>query len=509
MALEFYHCIKTHAEITPDKPAIIDGDVTLSYSDFLKQVEQFAAALGGLNLSPDSKLGILCLNQKEFLVAFLAALLKGVPVIPFNFLLTPEDLVFITRDAGIDTLLVASPFIKPETQPFFQLFKNKILVGPCDTPEMTGNGTRSYVEFLQSCSRTEATIRHQRNPQISDVILYTSGTTARPKGVMLDESQFYENTEGILAHLLLKPEDRAIVALPLFHSFGNIMALVILRVSGTLILLPQFAPKSILTAIQQHKATLLPLVPTIYTYLVELYGRGGYDISSLRYCISGGASLPENLLHIVEQKLGVTVIEGYGLTENSPVISVNRCADGSVPGSVGPVLPNVQIKIVDQKNQEVAKGEVGEILVQGPARMKGYWKRPEETREAITEDGWLRTGDLGHLDEHNRLYISAGRKKDLIIRAGDNISPLAIENALMNHPGVAEAAAVGVPHSRVGEQVKVCVVLREGAKAEAAEIKEFCRKKLAANMIPDIISFYDALPKNATGKVLKDQLRQS
>ena len=506
MAHEFYQHIKSHAEKNPEHPAIIDGETTVTYGQLLEKIKQFAGGLDNLKLNPESKLGLLCANQKEYLVACLGAFLKGLTVVPFNFMLKPEDLVFITKDAEIDSIVVDSMFIKPETKQFFDLFKNKILIGEAG-PGALGEGTLHFEGFLNKGDREKAFTRHERKESIPDVILYTSGTTAQPKGVMLDETQFDINCEGFLSHLQFVSEDRVIMALPLFHSFGNIIALVILHVGGTLILLKQFSPKSILESIGKNRATILPLVPTIYSFLVELFARGGYDVSSLRYCVSGGAALPEILLKKVEEVLKVTVIEGYGLTETSPVIAVNTFADGSVPASVGPVLSNVRIKIADDKGEEMKQGDAGEIWVKAATVMKGYWKRPDETRATITSDGWFKTGDLGHLDEKNRLYISQGRKKDLIIRAGENISPLAIENALMSHPAIAEAAAVGVPDKRAGERVKLCVTLRQGVSATEQEIREFCRKKLPAFIIPDMIQFYDALPKNATGKVLKTQLR--
>ena len=459
-----------------------------------------------LKLNGQSKIGLLCLNQKEYLIAFFAALLKGVPVVPFNFLLKPEDLVYITQDAGIDTLIVDSVFVKPEVAPFFKFFTNKILIGPAD-PDQVGEGTLRWDEFLAAGTPGGSVTKHERGESLPDVILYTSGTTAKPKGVMLDENQFDANGTGFLEHLHFTPEDKVILALPLFHSFGNIIALVLLRAGATLILLKQFQPKSILASIAQHKATILPLVPTIYSFLVELYARGGYDVSSLRYCISGGASLPEALLKKVEEGLGVTVIEGYGLTETSPVIAVNTMKDGSVPGSVGPVLPNVELDIVDDSGKQVAQGEVGEIRVRGVTIMKGYWNKPDETAETLSADGWLKTGDLGHLDEKGRLFISAGRKKDLIIRAGENVSPLAIENALMGHPAIAEVAAVGIADERIGEKVKVCVVLRQDTDATEQELKSFCRQKLPAFMTPDMFQFMESLPKTATGKILKSELR--
>ncbi len=507
MSLEFYKELQSHAQNFPDKDAIIEGDSSTAYAELLEQVERFAGGLDSLGLGPKSKVGILCLNQKENLIALLGCFLKGVTVIPLNFLLSPEDLVYIVRDAEVDVLVVDAMFVVEPSAKFFSLFKHKIFIGNAADPKILGEGALPFEQFISEADREAGKNRHERETGIPDVILYTSGTTARPKGVILNESQFYENVTGVLVNAAFKAEDRAIMALPLFHSFGNIIALVFIKTGGTLIFIRQFAPKSILENITKHKATILPVVPTIYSFLLDIYARGGYDVSSLRYCISGGAALPAALLHMVEEVLTVTVIEGYGLTETSPVIAVNTFADGSVPGSVGPVLPNVQVKIVDEDGNEVQQGGQGEIIVNGKTISKGYWKQPEETAKLFTSDGWLKTGDLGHLDENNRLCISVGRKKDLIIRAGENVSPLAIENALMNHPAVAEVAAIGIPHERKGEQVVVCLALREGEEISDKDLKDYCRKNLPAFMKPDIIKIYKQLPKNAAGKILKTTLR--
>ena len=508
MALEFYNLIRDHAEKTPDQPAIIDGESTITYEQLLKQVESFSGGLSRLQLTSQSKLGLLCLNQKEYLVALMGAFLKGITVIPYNFLLQPEDLIYITKDAGIDSIVVDSAFIKPETIPFLQTFKNKIVVGPTD-PMKLGENALAYENFLNNACRSKDKSRHDRTGSIPDVILYTSGTTAKPKGVMLDESQFSSNSRDTLTHIPISSDDRVIVALPLFHSFGNIMALMVFMAGGTLILLKQFAPKSILQSIEKHKATILPLVPTIYSFLVDLSARNDYDVSSLKHCISGGAALPRALLEKVEETLNVSVIEGYGLTETSPVIAVNTFKGGSFPGSVGPIVPNLEVKIIDETGKEKLAEEVGEILVRGKTVMQGYWNLPKETAKTITSDGWLKTGDLGHLDKKNFLFISAGRKKDLIIRAGENVSPLAIENALMNHPAIAEVAAIGVDDKRTGERVKVCIALRPEATTTESELKSFCRKNLPAFMVPDYFQVMEELPKNATGKILKSKLKKT
>jgi long-chain acyl-CoA synthetase len=214
------------------------------------------------------------------------------------------------------------------------------------------------------------------------------------------------------------------------------------------------------------------------------------------------------LLNKVEETLKISVIEGYGLTETSPVIAVTTFKDGSVPGSVGPIVPNVDVKIINESGEEKNLGEIGEILVRGETVMQGYWNLPKETNETITSDGWFKTGVWGHFDKKKRLFISAGRKKDLIIRAGENISPLAIENVLINHPAILEVAAVGVTDKRAGERVKVCIALRPDTITTESELKSYCRKNLPAFMVPDYFQFMEALPKNATGKILKTELKK-
>jgi len=502
-----YRHIQEASRKNPEHPAIVDGGCTLTYRELLEKVERFASSLSRLDLRSDSKIGILCVNQKEYLIGYIAALTIGLPAIPMNCMLAPETLAYIAKDSRIDVLLVDSIFLKAETAPFFKSFPHKILIGEGDIG-MLGAGAHRFEEFLeQAGSSPENFKKHQRTEGIPDAILYTSGTTAMPKGVMLNETQFESNAEQVIVQLDFTSQDRVIVALPLFHSFGNMMAWVVLKAGGTLILVRQFAPKTILAQVTESKATILPLAPTLYSFMAELYARGGWDVSSLRFCISGGAALPTSLLAKVKEVMGVSVLEGYGLTETSPVIAVNTIREGNVPGSVGPVLPNLQIKITDESGAEVSQGEVGEIQVKGETVTQGYWNLPKETGEAIDPDGWFKTGDLGHQDEKGRLYISAGRKKDLIIRAGENISPLAVENALLNHPGILEAAVVGVADERAGERVKACIVKKPDAEISENEVKEFCRKNLAAFMVPDNIRFYDELPKNATGKIVKTQLR--
>ena len=263
MPTKFYQIIKNQAGRNPDKPAVIEGDTALSYRNLLESVESFAANLTTLPLTPKSKLGILCVNQKENLIALLGAFLSGVPVVPLSPLLKQDDLVFIVKDASIDIMLINGSFIKPEMVPFFKIFQVLLVTKPYSSSTLASLNAQSFDAFLIQDKKLKP---HNRARGIPDMLLYTSGTTARPKGVMLEESQFYANTGAFMKYLGFNPDERCIVALPMFHSFGNIMVLTILRAGGTLVLIPQFQPKAILHKIAEHKASVLPLVPTIYNY---------------------------------------------------------------------------------------------------------------------------------------------------------------------------------------------------------------------------------------------------
>ena len=295
MALEFHNALKAHAKSFPEKAAIIDGETTVSYAELLEKAEKFAGGLDSLNPGPKSKMAILSVNQNEFLIALLGSFIKGIPVVPINFLLGPDDLVHIVQEAEIDILLVDRFFVVPGSEKFFSLFPHKITVGEIEDPKLIGEGSQKFEDFIANGNREAGCKRHKREAGIPDVILYTSGTTAKPKGVMLDESQFYANTTGILANAPFSEEDKAIMALPLFHSFGNIIALVFIRIGGSIILIRQFAPKAILANITDHKATILPLVPTIYSFLLDVYARGGIrciDFEILRIRWRGSSNCP-------------------------------------------------------------------------------------------------------------------------------------------------------------------------------------------------------------------------
>ena len=335
------------------------------------------------------------------------------------------------------------------------------------------------------------------------MILYTSGTTGQPKGAELTHGNLISNTEVTRADIVrARPDDVIFGGLPLFHVFGQTVALNVAVASGAcLTLLPRFDAGHALRIIAGHRVTVFEGVPTMYVALLHQPDRADYDTSTLRMCISGGAALPVEVLRGFEEAFGVPVLEGYGLSETSPVASFNHPDRERKPGSIGTPIRDVQMRVVDGEDHEVPQGEVGEIVIRGPNVMKGYWQRPEATAEAI-RDGWFHTGDLARVDEDGYFYI-VDRKKDLIIRGGYNVYPREIEEVLYEHPAVAEAAVIGLPHPALGEEVGAAVALKPGAVITAEELRDYVKGQVAAYKYPRHVWIVDALPKGATGKIQK------
>ncbi len=335
------------------------------------------------------------------------------------------------------------------------------------------------------------------------VILYTSGTTGHPKGAELTHGNLRSNTEVCRDEIVhAGPDDVIFGGLPLFHVFGQTVALNVAVASGAcLTLLPRFDADHALRIIDGHRVTVFEGVPTMYVALLHAPDRGDYDTSSLRMCISGGAALPVEVLRGFEEAFDVPVLEGYGLSETSPVASFNHIDRVRKPGSIGTPIRDVQMRVVTSDDHDVPEGEVGEIVIRGPNVMKGYWQRPEATTEAL-RDGWFHTGDLARIDEDGYFYI-VDRKKDMIIRGGYNVYPREIEEVLYEHPAVAEAAVIGLPHPSLGEEVAAAVALKPGATITAEELRDYVKGQVAAYKYPRHVWIVDALPKGPTGKIQK------
>jgi long-chain acyl-CoA synthetase len=358
-----------------------------------------------------------------------------------------------------------------------------------------------FLDLLASADPDDQVV--DRGNEDTAVILYTSGTTGHPKGAELTHGNLISNTEVACTDIVrIRPDDVIFGGLPLFHVFGQTVALNVAVASGAcLTLLPRFSAEHALQIIADHRVTVFEGVPTMYVALLHEPGRADYDTSALRMCVSGGAALPVQVLRGFEEAFGVPLLEGYGLSETSPVASFNHPDREHKPGSIGTPIRDVQMRVVDREDNEVPQGEVGEIVIRGPNVMKGYWGRPEATAEAI-RDGWFHTGDLARVDSGGYFYI-VDRKKDLIIRGGYNVYPREIEEVLYEHPAVAEAAVIGLPHPALGEEVGAAVVLKPGAAISAGELRDYVKGQVAAYKYPRHVWIADALPKGTTGKIQK------
>jgi len=366
-------------------------------------------------------------------------------------------------------------------------------------------GTVEYSELIKNASNRFKS--HKSEPDAPAVILYTSGTTGKPKGVTLTNRNFIAQAQMVDNIMPMLPDDKVILVLPLFHVYGLSNGLVCgLKFGCGLSLIPQYSPEKLLNNIIDVKATLLIAVPSMYMHILKLAKSRNTTIpESLRLCVSGGAPLPMAVINEFMDTFKTQIAEGYGLTETTSAVSLNKTGPAFRAGSIGPASPGVEMKIVDDDGIELGDEKEGEILVKGEMVTPGYWNNPEATGEVI-KDNWLYTGDLGFRDKDGFFFIT-DRKKDIIVRSGFNISPREIEEVIMSHPKIAEAAVVGVSDKRERETVKAFVVLKDNVEFSSNDLLDYCSENLADYKIPKFIEFVPNLPKSATGKVLRKELR--
>ena len=477
-----------------ERPAIRQDDLVLTYAQLRDSAGRVASLLTSLGVTPGDRVGIMLPNVAAFPIAFYGALAAGATVVPMNPMLKNREIAYYLGDSGARVLLAwhetAVEAAKGATGTGTQILE-------VDQPDMGA--------LLAGIAPASAMVDHAAEDDA--VILYTSGTTGRPKGAELTHANLTRNAELAAATMLnAGPGDVTMGCLPLFHVFGLTCGLnATIASGGTLTLLPRFDAGKTLDIIARDKVTIFEGVPTMYAAMLHHRAHASADTSSLRTCISGGASMPLEILRGFEQTFGCMILEAYGLSETSPIASFNHPDRVRKPGSIGTPLAGTQMRLVDIDGREVPAGDVGEIAIRGHNVMKGYWGKPEATTEAIP-DGWFRTGDLAKVDDDGYFFI-VGRQKDLIIRGGYNVYPREIEEALHEHHAVAEVAVIGIPHAELGEEIGAAVQLKPGMTATPAELRAFARQRVAAYKYPRHVWFVRELPKGPTGKILHREVQ--
>ena len=494
MHLNLGSILQATTALQPDRAAVRLGDQTLSYAELDRAARGIATSLRARGIEPGTSVAIMIPNLPEFTQAYYGILYAGCTVVPLNVLLSAPEVQYHLEDSRA-RLLFAHPLFEAPAK------TGAAAAGvPVVWAAGTGGDTVAAFAAAPPASAVTPTL-----PSDTAVILYTSGTTGKPKGAELTHSNLFINCAVVLPKLLpIQEDDTALATLPLFHSFGQTcIQNASIAAGGTFTLLPRFTPEDAFTTMERHRVTLFAGVPTMYFALLNHEGPAR-DLSALRWCVSGGAAMPVEVMNAFEAKFRVEIYEGYGLSETSPVACFNMPGRERTPGSIGYPVWGVEMAILDEKDQPVADGERGEICIRGHNVMKGYLGRADATREAL-RGGWFHSGDVGIRDA-NGSYRIVDRVKDMIIRGGFNVYPREIEEVLYAHPAIVEAAVIGFPHESHGEEVKAVIVSRD-PKLGAGDVIAYCKERLAAYKYPRVVVFTESLPKGPTGKILKRELR--
>lgn len=471
-----------------DSPALYFKDDTVSYNQLEQNVQKYASYFSGRGLKPGDRAALALPNCPEFIYSYFGITRAGGVAVPLNLLQSPPEIAFMLNDSGARFLITNEAIGRAFSQ----------LPGQSLVPVIIDDKCRSEI--------AAATPAHfpDGDPESVCAFLYTSGTIGLPKAAMLTHNNLIGNVKSMDDVSDFGPGDNFLAVLPMFHSFGWATSVLLpLYLGCSITILDAFRPKEVLHVLSQKGITVFCGVPSMFAVLLKLRRQAPFP--ALRYAISGGDSISEEHMLAFEKTFNFPIIEGYGLSEAYPVVSLNPLDGVRKIKSVGLPLSGVDVKIVDEEGRELAAGEVGELIVKGPNIMKGYYNRDEETRAAL-RDGWLYTGDLAHRDPEGYIFI-AGRKKELIITAGYNVFPGEVEEALVSHQSVAEAAVIGIPHPLKGEVIKAFIIPEEGFEPDKNELFRYLKGRLSTYKIPELFEFKEELPRGASGKVLKRLLK--
>jgi long-chain acyl-CoA synthetase len=513
----------------PSAPALHFQGRTISYAQLADQAWRFAGALAGLGVGKGTKVGLVLPNCPQAVIAFFGALRLGAVVVQNNPLYTERELGHQLSDAGVEVVVCLDlayervkavraqsavrevvvtsvldelPAVKRVVAPYTRRGKAAAAAIGKDEP------VRRWRELLAAAT-TRAGEAEVDSANDLALLQYTGGTTGLSKGVMLSHGNLRANVEQVRAWFPDADPGREVMmaVLPFFHVYGLTVCLLLgVRLGAALVVLPRFDLDQVMAAVDRHRPTLFPGVPTMYVAINNAVAKGGHDLSSIKACLSGAAPLPLEVAERFERYSGGRLVEGYGLTECSPVALANPIYGKRKAGTIGMPLPDTLARVVDAADPDRAApaGEPGELAIKGPQVMQGYWNRAEETAQVL-RDGWVLTGDMAVMDGEGYFQI-VDRKKDLIIAGGFNVYPREVEEVLYEHPKIEEVCVAGVPDSYRGEVVKAFVVLREGEEATTEEIRSFAKERLAAYKVPRAVEFRDELPKTLIGKVLRRAL---
>ncbi len=498
------------AHSMPTKSAFIFQSQQTSYQELNGAVTKLASQLEALGCKKGDHIALITGNSPHFIIGLYAALRIGAVVVPINPMYTIPEMLYILKNGHVKTVIMLDVLIPKfvEMEKDLPAITNYIA---CESGKMGQFDSNLLSGKIKSFATLVSNGNLDYKPPIINegdtaLILYTSGTTGHPKGAMLSHKNLYSNAKDVADYLQMNEDDRVVAALPMFHVFCLTVSLnAPLMNGGTVLIVPKFSPHAVFELTKTYEATIFAGVPTMYNYLLQA-GIPDHkaDFSSVRLCISGGASMPVALLKNFEKTFGVIISEGYGLSEASPVTCFNPLDRPRKPGSIGTSIKNVENKVVDEFGEVLPPGEVGELIVRGPNVMKEYYQMPEETAVTL-KDGWLYTGDMARMDDEGYFYI-VDRKKDMILVGGYNVYPREVEEVLYAHPLVAETAVIGVPDPEAGEAVVSFVVAKDASLTEEM-LRDFCKEQLAPYKIPSKFEFIEELPKNTTGKIMRRSLR--
>lgn len=489
----------------PSAPMLYMGDATITYREVDDRSRRVATALRDRGLQPGDKVAVQVPNVPEFVYAYFGILRAGLTMVPLNPLFTAREMAYHLDDSDTRLLITSVFSLAGAAEGAAEAGVSDIVVVPLGTE--LPDGSVAFDSLLDASPFDDL---HPTSADDTAVLLYTSGTTGRPKGAELTHYQLYMNCTVAPELFGMSASDVSIGVLPLFHVFGLSSVLnATTRWGASVALLPRFDATAVIDEIERRRATVFAGVPTMYVALAEADATGR-DLSTLRAAVSGGASIPGEVIKAVEAKFtGLVVLEGYGLSETASTTTFNVSATERKVLSIGKPVWGVEMKVIDDEGNSLSAGadNVGQLLVRGHNIMKGYYKRPDATADAL-RNGWLHTGDLGYRDDEG-YYFVVDRLKDMIVRGGYNVYPREIEEVLYSHPDVVEAAVIGTPDDRLGEEVVAYVAVRDGADLSEADVITFAKEQLAAYKYPRSVVFVAELPKGATGKILKRELRTS